>query len=76
LISTLVNLLSSDPSKGGEAPMLLLAYKERDASERELWGMAQAKGLKLEMVDIIRGHEADGKAGATEIWIGRMGQSV
>lgn len=56
--------------------MLLLAYKERDASERELWGMAEEKGLKMEMVDIIRGHEAEGKAGATEIWIGGMGGSV
>lgn len=55
--------------------MLLLAYKERDPSERELWGMAEAQGIRLELVDVIRGHEADGKPGATEIWIGGMARA-
>lgn len=73
LVSTLVSLLRPDAQ--GNTPMLLLAYKERDPSERELWDMARARGLTLELVDVITGHEEQGMAGATEIWIGGMGES-
>ncbi|GHJ84341.1 hypothetical protein NliqN6_0743 [Naganishia liquefaciens] len=73
LVNTLVGLLQPDAE--GHAPMLLLAYKERDPSERELWDMVRARGLTLELVDTITGHEEEGMTGATEIWIGGFGKS-
>ncbi|KAJ9105417.1 hypothetical protein QFC21_001788 [Naganishia friedmannii] len=94
LIKTLTSLLgptsrthkpdASDPDQemsSSRSPLLLLAYKERDASERELWEMARENGIWMEMVDVIRGHEAsptfegdEAVAGATEIWIGGMSE--
>lgn len=72
LINTLSALLN--PSTG-PAPFLLLAYKERDPSERELWHMAETRGIWWEMVDVIKGHEAEGAgAGATEIWVAGRGE--
>lgn len=65
LLSTLTSLLKPD---SGERPSFLLAYKQRDAAERELWGLLDAAGIELEQVDTIQGSEADG---AVEIWIGR-----
>ncbi|KAJ9120634.1 hypothetical protein QFC22_002563 [Naganishia vaughanmartiniae] len=93
LIKTLTSLLnpapdtyinkpntSGRPKESSPSPLLLLAYKERDASERELWELAKENGIWMELVDVIRGHEAVGQsggvevAGATEIWIGGMGE--
>jgi len=64
LVNTLRNLLL--PATG-ERPPLLLAYKQRDEAERELWGMLQKEGITLEKVDKIRGAEAEG---FVEIWVG------
>lgn len=95
LIKTLTSLLQpraprNDPTHPNSnpepkpSPLLLLAYKERDSSERELWELAKENGIWMEMVDVITGHEAAGRsegegdeepgAGATEIWIGGMGE--
>lgn len=88
LIKTLTSLLNpanqthDKPSAPARAPLLLLAYKERDASERELWDLAKQHGIWMELVDVITGHEGDRPSeegaggGATEIWIGGMGEKA
>ena len=65
LLSTLTSLLKP---KDGARPTLLLAYKQRDAAERDLWGQLEAEGIKLEQVDTIQGSEEEG---VVEIWLGR-----
>jgi hypothetical protein len=59
-------------------PLLLLAYKQRDPAERELWSLL-ADELRLELVDVVKGHESvcgveveDGGEGSVEIWLGEM----
>jgi hypothetical protein len=67
-------------------PLLLLAYKQRDPAERELWS-SLADELRLELVDVVKGHEReslcgvdvdvdveveDGGEGSVEIWLGEM----
>lgn len=71
-MQTLSALLQPSPPDS-QAPLLLLAYKERDPSERELWQMARERGIWMEKVDVITGHERHGAEGATEIWIGGAG---
>lgn len=67
LLSTLTSLLH--PSAGlSNRPLLVLAYKERDPAERELWDMLKKRGIDMVMVDEIKGAE---DYGLTEIWIGR-----
>lgn len=62
LLKTLTSLLSH-----ARAPKLLLAYKERDPGERELWGLLEQRGVMLELVGKIRGAEEDGQV---EIYVG------
>jgi len=64
LVHTLTNLLHPT---SGERPYLLLAYKQRDPAERELWGMLAERGVGMELVDEVRGAEEEGRV---EIWIG------
>lgn len=45
---------------------LLLAYKERDAGERALWGMLEEQGMRAALVDKVQGAE---DVGETEIWV-------
>lgn len=47
--------------------MILLAYKERDPGERELWKMFKEKGVGFVLVDKVRGAENEGQV---EIWVG------
>lgn len=54
--------------KSGERPPLLLAYKQRDEAERELWGMLKSEGVEMKLIDKVRGAEEDGQV---EIWVGR-----
>jgi len=54
-------------SATGQRPPLLLAYKQRDEAERELWVMLQKEGITLERVDEISGAESEG---FVEIWEG------
>ncbi|WVW80047.1 hypothetical protein I302_102020 [Kwoniella bestiolae CBS 10118] len=68
LLRTLTSLLAPSPAK--KPPILILAYKQRDPSERDLWTMLQEKGVSLRLVDKVVGVERD--QGETEIWIGRM----
>lgn len=51
-----------------ERPLLLLAYKERDPAERDLWQMLREKGVEMVLVDRVQGAE---ERGETEIWVGR-----
>jgi hypothetical protein len=51
----------------GERPPLLLAYKQRDEAERELWGMLKSEGIDLKKADEVKGAEEEGYV---EIWIG------
>jgi hypothetical protein len=67
LLGTLSALLDPPALPRGERPMLLLAYKQRDPGERELWSMLEEKGITLRQVDEVRGAEEDGKV---EIWVG------
>jgi hypothetical protein len=47
--------------------LILLAYKERDAAERDFWTILKGKGIILEQLESITG------VGGTpvEIWVGR-----
>ena len=75
LLKTLIALLNPDHipqttrNDSSRKPLLLLAYKERDPAERELWGMLAAKGVEMVLVDTVQG--AEGDRGETEIWVGR-----
>jgi hypothetical protein len=64
LVNTLRNLMLPPT---GERPPLLLAYKQRDEAERELWGMLKSEGIDLKKVDEVKGAEEEG---FVEIWIG------
>lgn len=64
LVGTLERLLVP---ADGRKPLLLLAYKQRDAAERDLWGMLKDKGIGMVLVDKVRGAEEDGQV---EIWVG------
>ncbi|KAI0028326.1 putative methyltransferase-domain-containing protein [Vararia minispora EC-137] len=65
LVSTLSVLLMLDPTA---PPLVLLAYKERDSAERDLWDILRIEaGLALEKVGSCAG--AGGQE--VEIWLGR-----
>ncbi|WVO20122.1 uncharacterized protein IAS62_001413 [Cryptococcus decagattii] len=68
LLSTLTSLLHPSSASLSNRPLLVLAYKERDPAERELWGMLKERGIDMVMVDEIKGAE---DYGSIEIWIGR-----
>lgn len=55
-------------SNRNNAPLVLLAYKERDPAERTLWDMARSIGLELEDIDSVQG--AGGAP--VEIYLGRF----
>jgi hypothetical protein len=55
---------------GKKRPLLLLAYKQRDLGEKDLWTMLEKQGIGLKLVDEVRGAEEEGKV---EIWIGEYG---
>ena len=52
----------------GRRPPLLLAYKQREEAERELWDLLRGNGITLELVDKVGGAEEEG---AVEIWVGQ-----
>lgn len=63
-----INMLiktSQNNSPSQKSPLLLLAYKERDPSERELWTMLHDIGVDLVLVQKIPG--AGGEP--VEIWV-------
>ena len=64
LLSTLRALLR--PASGSR-PTFLLAYKQRDLAERNLWDLLRAEGIALEKVDDIKGSSEDGWV---EVWVG------
>lgn len=61
LVGTLERLLGV---KGH--PPLLLAYKQRDEAERELWEMLKERKICSVLVDRVQGAEEEGE---TEIWV-------
>ncbi|KAF8587885.1 hypothetical protein K439DRAFT_1336887 [Ramaria rubella] len=66
LVRTLANLLqSSKASPEGATPCILLAYKQRDSAERELWSMLREININMVLVDKIGGASGE----AIEIWI-------
>lgn len=65
LLKTLTSLLRPDD---GPRPPLLLAYKQRDLAERDLWKMLESEGIELRHVDTISGAEEEGEV---EIWLGK-----
>ncbi|ORX33635.1 putative methyltransferase-domain-containing protein [Kockovaella imperatae] len=67
LLRTLCSLMK--PTSAVEAPMLLLAYKERDPGERELWEMLRKEGIRMTNVDVIQGAEEEG---VVELWVGSV----
>lgn len=69
LIATLERLLKPQGEEE-ETPLLLLAYKQRDASERDLWTMLAARGIGAVMVDKVVGAEEHGQV---EIWVAGVG---
>lgn len=73
LLSTLASLLAlsdhdGNAAAGAREPLVLLAYKERDPGERQLWDMMMADvGVALEQV----GSEAGAGGPPVEIWMGK-----
>ncbi|KAJ4470116.1 putative methyltransferase-domain-containing protein [Lentinula aciculospora] len=64
LIQTLARLITLNPID--KPPLILLGYKERDATERCLWTMVTEIGIHLERVG-----ERPGAGGApVEVWVG------
>jgi protein N-lysine methyltransferase METTL21D len=62
---------SDDDSDEKCGPLVVLAYKERDPAERQLWDMmARKTGVVLECV----GKQAGAGGLPVEIWLGRMKQ--
>nr|XP_018264618.1 uncharacterized protein I303_02791 [Kwoniella dejecticola CBS 10117]OBR86776.1 hypothetical protein I303_02791 [Kwoniella dejecticola CBS 10117] len=57
------------PSTTPKSPLLILAYKQRDPAERELWGMLSSNGIEMTMIDKIQGATDEGE---TELWVGQM----
>lgn len=68
LLKTLTSLLQ--PGSDKLTPLLVLAYKERDPAERDLWDMLKNEGVKMEKIGEVKG--ADAGTGETEIWVGSM----
>ncbi|TYJ59181.1 hypothetical protein B9479_000170 [Cryptococcus floricola] len=69
LLSTLTCLLT--PPKDEKHPLLILAYKQRDLAERDLWEMLKEKGIGMVLIDKVQGAEEG--YGETEIWVGGYG---
>ena len=73
LLSTLASLLAlsdhdGNAAAGARESLVLLAYKERDPGERQLWDMMMADvGVALEQV----GSEAGAGGPPVEIWMGK-----
>lgn len=65
LVRTLRDLLKP---LTGQRPPFLLAYKQRDEAERDLWDMLKAEDIQLHLVDTIVGAEEEG---GVEIWVGK-----
>lgn len=65
LVKTLKNLLVPGPP-------LLLAYKQRDEGEKDLWRLLKAEGVFMDLIDNIPGSEDYGEV---EIWVGRYAGS-
>ncbi|WVO13234.1 hypothetical protein L204_100847 [Cryptococcus depauperatus] len=66
LLSTLSSLICP-PNDSSAHPLLLMAYKERDSGERELWQMLEGQGIDMVKIDEVKGCE---DYGFTEIWVG------
>ncbi|KAJ7606119.1 putative methyltransferase-domain-containing protein [Mycena polygramma] len=60
LVRTLKNLVNLNSTP----PRVILGYKERDPGERALWGMADAAGISLKLIDQVAGSGGM----AVEIW--------
>ena len=73
LLSTLASLLAlsdhdGNAAAGARESLVLLAYKERDPGERQLWDMMMVDvGVALEQV----GSEAGAGGPPVEIWMGK-----
>lgn len=66
LVRTLKSLLQ--PSSIPARPKLLLAYKQRDPGERDLWDMLEKEGVKMALAEELVG--AQEGEGLVELWIG------
>ncbi|KAG9075376.1 hypothetical protein FS749_012966, partial [Ceratobasidium sp. UAMH 11750] len=71
LLDTVIALLNG-PSPSSASPMILLAYKCRDPSERTLWRDAAARGISFVQVDCIKG----AREPAVEVWLGGWEKAV
>lgn len=69
LIGTLSRLIRFSMSVApAKPPLIVLGYKERDAAERILWGMAEKIGIRFEEVAQIPGAEGT----PVEVWVGTV----
>ncbi|KAF8517898.1 putative methyltransferase-domain-containing protein [Hysterangium stoloniferum] len=59
----------SEPSSDDTLPTILLAYKQRDSAERDLWGTLKTIGINLVLVDRVLGAGAE----PVEIWMSDSG---
>jgi len=77
LLGTLDSLLRRPPTgesqkRNVSGPLVLLGYKERDIGERDLWRMAEEKGIVFDLMAKMSGAEDP----AVEIWVGRLTEGV
>ncbi|KAF8608640.1 hypothetical protein BDV93DRAFT_485876 [Ceratobasidium sp. AG-I] len=73
LLDTVTNLLRGPkPDSLAPSPMILLAYKCRDAAERTLWHDASVRGILFVQVDQIKGVREP----AVEVWLGGWEKDV
>ncbi|KAI0083752.1 putative methyltransferase-domain-containing protein [Irpex rosettiformis] len=72
LIRTMDRILSlGDNSDQTSSPLVLLGYKERDATERSLWDMLLSIGVELKKI----GEKVGAGGCPVEVWIGRRGNT-
>jgi len=71
LVRTLQRIVGSTSSlsPSDQGPSILLAYKQRDPSERELWPMLEEIGISLTRIDQVMGKGAE----EVEIWVANCG---
>jgi len=60
--------LQKRDDRGGRGPLVLLAYKERDPAERQLWEMTDDDAQDGHRARVCR--EASWRGRAVEIWLG------
>jgi len=68
----LEELLHYPADCAGRRPLLLMAYKQREPGERDLWRLLKKRGIGMVKVVEVKGAEEEGRV---ELWVGGFGLS-